>query len=54
LRGIALFPFVVEDRAGRREAYFVYKDTPYGIDAYLMADDLCGGNDLYGSERSVP
>ena len=54
LRGIALFPFVVEGRGGRRQAYLVYKDTRDGIDAHVLGDELCGSNDLYDSERPVP
>lgn len=55
LRGIALFPFVVHEGKGRRrEAYFIYKDTRDEIDTYIIADDLCEQNDLYGDERPLP
>lgn len=55
LRGIALFPFVVQENKGRsREAYYVYKDIRDEIDSYIFADDLCERNDLYADERPVP
>lgn len=55
LRGIALFPFVVQEGRGhRRDAYFIFKDTRDDIDTYIIADDLYDRNDLYGNERPVP
>jgi hypothetical protein len=55
LRGIALYPCVVQDdRGGTQEAYFVYKDTRDGIDSYILQDDLGENGDLYGDERVIP
>jgi hypothetical protein len=55
LRGIALYPFVVQDdQGGTEEAFFVFKDTRDGIDTYILQDDLGENGDLYGDERPVP
>lgn len=55
LRGIALYPFVVQDdQGGTEEAFFVFKDTRDGIDSYILQDDLGEYGDLYGDEKLVP
>ena len=56
LRGIALFPFLVQDDQGGtpREAYFVFRDSRFEADAYILADALCEHNDLHGYERPLP
>jgi hypothetical protein len=55
LRGIALYPCVVQDdRGGTQEAFFVYKDTRGEIDSYILQDDLGENGDLYADEKPVP
>ena len=60
LRGIALFPFVVNYSDGRggdnmpRPAWFVYKDSRDQIDHFIFADLLTTYKDLYGWEMRVP
>ena len=56
LRGIALFPFSIQDDQGGtpQEAYFVFKDTRDSIDSYILQDDLGENGDLYGDEKPVP
>lgn len=53
-RGIALFPFVVQDDGTPRQAFFVFKDTCEGIEAFILNDEICEQNDLFGYERPIP
>jgi hypothetical protein len=58
LRGIALFPFAVAVRdagqSARREAFWVYRDSRFECDRYILNDDLCTHCDLEGHERPIP
>lgn len=56
LRGIALFPFLLQDSHGgtSQKAFFVYMDSRDRIDTYIQDDALCTHCDLPGYERPVP
>jgi hypothetical protein len=53
-RGIALFPFIVDECETPREAFLVYKDSRDNIDSFIFNDEFCEHNDLFGFERAVP